>query len=548
MKRVRKLLVGLASAALAFWIALSFSSAFASLRLVSDSFSISVQVGVLSHEFTYDGKPHAFTPEDAYIISTKNVNSNDVKVVWSSLNASLIDVGSVSTTKEMEKDIKIYIDGIDWTSSCLIEVSHGTLTILPAPLTIRAEEKQEAYTGSAQSVSLKYTVGALVEGEKANISFLITATDAGYYSADAYLAYSVYNEARGMFTTNNYACDVSGGFEILPLIRYSYKGTVPAGAPRAPSQKTAAVGKTYSLPDSPTVAGYTFSGWNSEDVSVSSAGKFTVPAAINVIRFTGSFAVETHTLEYYLEGAFFQTQELTPGAEIDAPEAPQKEGYSFGGWEKLPDTMPDEDLKIYGSYVALGEGKWVLKYVVGESGKVYATQYYATGEIIIEPDASDIDGFTGWVDLPKEMPDHDLTVLASISGPARAKAGKWSVFSALLAVCSLILAAAYNFGPSGRRSLSDGLLVRIAVTGAALLSATLVAIDILRSGGPAVFDATTVFVALALGAQSFLVLRRARSMNTEAASEEEEIDRLATGEYEVIRPGEFREKNQGPTA
>ncbi|MDO4487899.1 MAG: InlB B-repeat-containing protein [Eubacteriales bacterium] len=82
-------------------------------------------------------------------------------------------------------------------------------------------------------------------------------------------------------------------------VSYAYSGTVPSGAPAAPSAETKTYGTNVSVAVAPTLAGYTFSGWTTADATVSS-GSFSMPD--NDVSFTGSWTINTDTpykVEHY---------------------------------------------------------------------------------------------------------------------------------------------------------------------------------------------------------------------------------------------------------
>ena len=47
--------------------------------------------------------------------------------------------------------------------------------------------------------------------------------------------------------------------------------------------------------------------------------------------------------------------EVEYGAYIIEPEIPIKEGYEFTGWDNVPKTMPDNDITIIGHYKVISE-------------------------------------------------------------------------------------------------------------------------------------------------------------------------------------------------
>lgn len=106
---------------------------------------------------------------------------------------------------------------------------------------------------------------------------------------------------------------------------------------------TLTAGDAITPPEDPTKEGYTFLGWTGLPTTMP-AEDLTVYAA---------FEVNTYTVTYYLDGTIFATQEVNYGEAITPPEAPEKEGYTFSGWQEVPKTMPARDISIYGTYDVL---------------------------------------------------------------------------------------------------------------------------------------------------------------------------------------------------
>ena len=87
-------------------------------------------------------------------------------------------------------------------------------------------------------------------------------------------------------------------------ITYQYEGTPPADAPALTSYNDTDVpyGTEKERKDAPSLAGWTFEGWTTEDVAVGSNGKFNMPD--KDVTFTGKWTKNAdagYTIEYYLE-------------------------------------------------------------------------------------------------------------------------------------------------------------------------------------------------------------------------------------------------------
>ena len=97
------------------------------------------------------------------------------------------------------------------------------------------------------------------------------------------------------------------------------------------------------LRQEPQKEGYTFGGWSSET-------GFNMPAENVVIE--GSFKVNEYTVTYFVDDKFYDSIETySYGSQVKLKEAPQKEGYTFSGWDHDDRfTMPAEDVVVKGSF------------------------------------------------------------------------------------------------------------------------------------------------------------------------------------------------------
>lgn len=86
-------------------------------------------------------------------------------------------------------------------------------------------------------------------------------------------------------------------------VTYEYTGDVPIGAPALPDEASYKAGKNVTVAETPTLEGYTFSGWTTSDAAVSSDGSFTMPS--KEVKLTGSWTLRSdlsYTVHYYWNG------------------------------------------------------------------------------------------------------------------------------------------------------------------------------------------------------------------------------------------------------
>lgn len=131
----------------------------------------------------------------------------------------------------------------------------------------------------------------------------------------------------------------------------------------------------------------------------------TMPA--HDVTVTGTFTVNKYKLIYILDGAEYKSVDVEFGSKIVAEPAPEKEGYTFSGWIGLPETMPAKTVIVTGT---LTRAIYKLTYVL--DGKEYKSQELYFNDVITPEPAPEKEGYTfsGWSHIPTTMPAHDVTV------------------------------------------------------------------------------------------------------------------------------------------
>ena len=152
----------------------------------------------------------------------------------------------------------------------------------------------------------------------------------------------------------------------------------------------------------PVKEGYTFSGWSEipekmpgQDVTVS-----------------GTFTINKYLVNFALDGVVISSKSQEYGTAIEAPEVAEREGYTFGGWQNLPETVPASDITINGSFTI---NSYTITYVVEE--EVYHTDTIAFGSQITTVKYPVKEGYTfdGWSETPEFMPAGDVIITGTFS-------------------------------------------------------------------------------------------------------------------------------------
>ena len=130
------------------------------------------------------------------------------------------------------------------------------------------------------------------------------------------------------------------------------------------------------------------------------------------IEITGAFSINSYNLTYLLDEAVYKSVSLEYGSEIESEPAPEKEGFTFSGWNGEPETMPANDVTVTGSF---GQNTYSLIYKVdGETYKGFYVEYGS--ELTAEP-APTKEGYTfsGWSEIPETMPANDVEITGTFS-------------------------------------------------------------------------------------------------------------------------------------
>ena len=145
----------------------------------------------------------------------------------------------------------------------------------------------------------------------------------------------------------------------------------------------------------PTKEGYTFSGWELPEM---------MPA--NDLTLNGTFTINKYTVTFKIGEEIISSEELEYGAAIVAPEAPEKEGYTFDGWGEVAETLPAENVTYEGTYTV---NKYTVTFKIGE--EIISSEELEYGAAIVAPEAPEKEGYTfdGWGEVAETVPAENVT-------------------------------------------------------------------------------------------------------------------------------------------
>ena len=146
----------------------------------------------------------------------------------------------------------------------------------------------------------------------------------------------------------------------------------------------------------PIKEGYTFSGWSGIPT--------TMPA--KDVTVTGNFTVNKYKLTYMVDGAVYTSYDVEYSTKITPEVEPTMEGYTFSGWSEIPDEMPANDVIITGTFSI---NWYYVTYIIdGEVYMTEEVEYGATITPPTPEDRDGYD--FAWVDVPDTMPANDIII------------------------------------------------------------------------------------------------------------------------------------------
>ena len=157
----------------------------------------------------------------------------------------------------------------------------------------------------------------------------------------------------------------------------------------------------------PSKTGYTFVSWMIDEKEVSSIA----PESLGEVKLVAKWQINEYTITYIVDGKE-EVVTYEYDEEVQAPEAPEKEGYSFVGWsEDIPAQMPAENIKLVAKWQI---NEYTLK--INVDGQITEV-VYEYNEVVKVPEAPEKEGysFVKWNNLPSQMPAKDVEVTAEFN-------------------------------------------------------------------------------------------------------------------------------------
>ena len=268
--------------------------------------------------------------------------------------------------------------------------------------------KFETFEITVENITLNQSTATLTEGEEMTLTATVEPDDA----ADTSVTWSSSNPsvatvdntgkvtaiAPGTATITATANDGSGvsvSCEVIVIpasyvIKFLIDGEVFL-------MDTLTRGTAITLPEAPTMEGYTFSGWGEVPE--------TMPA--NDLTISGTFIVNKYVVTFKIGDEVIASDSLEYQSAIVAPEAPEKVGYTFNGWGEVAETVPAHDVTYEGSYSI---NSYTLTYVVDGEAVLTLPILYGGSIPSLKVPAKEGYTFSGWSEIPETMPANDVTI------------------------------------------------------------------------------------------------------------------------------------------
>ena len=181
----------------------------------------------------------------------------------------------------------------------------------------------------------------------------------------------------GTFTINTYLVTFKIGDEVIASDSLEYMSAIVA-------------------PEAPEKEGHAFNGWGEVADSV--------PASD--LTYEGSYIVNSYILTYMVDGDIVQTDTVTYSTAIRALEEPTKEGYTFNGWSEIPETMPANDVTVSGTFTI---NTYLVTFKIGDEVIASDSLEYGAAIVAPDTPEKEGYTFNGWEDVAETVPAGDVT-------------------------------------------------------------------------------------------------------------------------------------------
>ena len=192
-------------------------------------------------------------------------------------------------------------------------------------------------------------------------------------------------------------------------VDYTISYNLDGGTVSQANPETYNAGQSPFVLNNPVKTGYDFTGWTETEISEPQAEMVVATDSARNLSFTANYSVHKHSITYKINGEVYKTVEnVEYGSNITPVEYTASAGHTFGGWQNIPATMPDSDIVIDGT-VTVNKNS-ITYTVDGEVYRVIDNVEFGSDITPIEEPEKTGWTFGGWQNVPDTMPDSPVTI------------------------------------------------------------------------------------------------------------------------------------------
>ena len=249
-----------------------------------------------------------------------------------------------------------------------------------------------------------FTFGSMPAGDGELFTFKVKASENATIGA-VKINYTGLKVTYG--STTNTLSDMTSDVNIYDIYNVAV-ATADASMGSVSGGNAEAMSGTPMTVTATPVTGYDFVAWKDGDTQVSTDAAYTFTPTKS-ISLTATFKAHVYTATFKSEGKS-ENKNIAFGEAVTAPTPATKTGYTFSGWDNLPQTMPAQDITVTAQYTI---NKYKVTFDVDGVKTESELEYDAA---ITKPADPTKEGYTfaGWdAEVLAKMPDQALTYTAT---------------------------------------------------------------------------------------------------------------------------------------
>ena len=284
-------------------------------------------VGTTANDVKAAGRLAALTGEDAFTIR-KSIKASGALGIIAAYNGPTVQAGDgpIMTINVTCADATALAKLTGTIKGAKVKLESGNYTLTNTEFNVKVYKMFTVTATSADATMGSVTGGGEYESGS-EVTLTATPAEEGY----SFVKWS------DDVTDNPRVLTVNADATLTAVFKANaYKSTFVLGNGEENIVKTQDYKTALAAPDAPTWTGYTFKGWSPEVPA-------TVPAEDKT--YTAQWQINQYTMTFVLgngEENIVKTQDYQTA--LTAPANPEREGYTFTGWDaEIPTTIPAEN-------------------------------------------------------------------------------------------------------------------------------------------------------------------------------------------------------------